>query len=111
MKVSVRSGGHSYTCTNIKEGGVHIDMRNFNKLEMVRTSQIDTGLALKLGPGLIWGDVLEFAPPTRYSFPHGQSVKMYFICYVFIYTLNIHIYEGKLKSPKKSLIICPRCPF
>merc|ERR1711936_719237 len=72
MEVSVRSGGHSYTCTNIKEGGVHIDMRNFNKLEMVRTSQIDTGLALKLGPGLIWGDVLEFAPPTRYSFPHGQ---------------------------------------
>ena len=72
-QVSVRSGGHSYTCTNIKEGGLHIDMRNFNKMEMVRTSQSDTGLALKLGPGNIWGDVLDFAPPTRYSYPHGQS--------------------------------------
>ena len=71
--MSVRSGGHSYTCTNIKEGGVHIDMRNFNKMEMVRTSQSDTGLALKLGPGNIWGDVLDFAPPTRYSYPHGHS--------------------------------------
>ena len=28
MEVSVRSGGHSYTCTNLKEGGVHIDMRS-----------------------------------------------------------------------------------
>ena len=27
MEISVRSGGHSYTCTNLKEGGVHIDMR------------------------------------------------------------------------------------
>merc|ERR1719295_144175 len=30
MEISVRSGGHSYTCTNIKEGGVHIDMRQFD---------------------------------------------------------------------------------
>merc|ERR1712198_44854 len=27
MEISVRSGGHSYTCTNLKEGGVHVDMR------------------------------------------------------------------------------------
>ena len=27
MELSIRSGGHSYTCTNIKEGGVHMDMR------------------------------------------------------------------------------------
>ena len=76
-------------------------MRNFNKLEMVRTSQIDTGLALKLGPGLIWGDVLEFAPPTRYSFPHGQSVKMHFIYYIFIYTLYI-LYMKENSNPPKN---------
>ena len=67
LEVSVRSGGHSYTCTNIKQDGLHIDMRNFNKLELVRTSESDTGLALKLGPGRIWGDVLDFAPPERQS--------------------------------------------
>ena len=27
LELSVRSGGHSYTCTNIKEGGLHMDMR------------------------------------------------------------------------------------
>merc|ERR1719422_936104 len=72
MEVSVRSGGHSYTCTNIKEGGVHIDMRQFNTLEMMDTSLSPTGKALRLGPGRQWGDVLEFAPPTQYSYPHGQ---------------------------------------
>merc|ERR1719320_1507028 len=72
MELSIRSGGHSYTCTNIKEGGVHMDMRSFNKMEMVDTTLSPTGKALKLGPGRIWGDVLEFAPPTQYSYPHGQ---------------------------------------
>ena len=28
IELSVRSGGHSYTCTNIKEGGLHVDMRS-----------------------------------------------------------------------------------
>ena len=23
-------------------------------------------------PGRKWGDILEYAPPTRYSYPHGQ---------------------------------------
>ena len=69
LEVSVRSGGHSYTCTNIKEGGLHIDMRAFTRLELVRTAQSDTGLALQLGPGRIWGDVLDFAPPDRQAGP------------------------------------------
>merc|ERR1712106_612666 len=72
LELSVRSGGHSYTCTNIKEGGVHMDMRSFNKLEMVDTALSPTGKALNLGPGRLWGDVLEFAPPETYSYPHGQ---------------------------------------
>merc|ERR1712042_287962 len=72
MELSIRSGGHSYTCTNIKEGGVHMDMRSFNKMEMIVTSLSPTGKALKLGPGRLWGDVLEYAPPEKYSYPHGQ---------------------------------------
>ena len=67
LEVSVRSGGHSYTCTNIKEGGLHIDMRAFTKLDLVRTAQSETGLALQLGPGLTWGQVMELAPPDRFS--------------------------------------------
>ena len=46
--------------------------RSFNKLEMVDTALSPTGKALNLGPGRLWGDVLEFAPPETYSYPHGQ---------------------------------------
>jgi hypothetical protein len=72
LELSIRSGGHSYTCTNIKEGGLHLDMRSFNKLEIMDTTLSPTGKALKMGPGRIWGDVLKFAPPEKYSYPHGQ---------------------------------------
>jgi len=72
MELSIRSGGHSYTCTNIKEGGVHMDMRSFDKLEMESTILSPTGKALRLGPGRQWGDVLDFASPEKYSYPHGQ---------------------------------------
>ena len=27
LEVSVRSGGHGYTCTNIRDRGLHIDLR------------------------------------------------------------------------------------
>merc|ERR1719516_518125 len=49
-----------------------MDMRSFNKMEMIDTSLSPTGKALKLGPGRLWGDVLEYAPPEKYSYPHGQ---------------------------------------
>ena len=41
-------------------------------MEMIETSLSPTGKALKLGPGRLWGDVLEYAPPEKYSYPHGQ---------------------------------------
>ena len=27
LQFSVRSGGHSYTCTSLRDGGLHIDLR------------------------------------------------------------------------------------
>ena len=39
---------------------------------MENTALSRTGKALRLGPGNQWGDVLEFAPPEKYSYPHGQ---------------------------------------
>ena len=27
LQISVRSGGHSYTCTSVRDGGMHIDLR------------------------------------------------------------------------------------
>ncbi len=35
LPVSVRSGGHGYTCNNIKNGSLHFDMRRMNKVQLV----------------------------------------------------------------------------
>ncbi len=40
IDVSVRSGGHGYTCNNIKNGSLHFDMRRLNKVELVRESYV-----------------------------------------------------------------------
>ena len=50
----------------------HFHTRSFNTLELEDTNLSPTGKALRLGPGRLWGEVLEFAPPTTYSYPHGQ---------------------------------------
>ena len=39
LELSVRSGGHSYTCTNLKEGGVHVDMRSARSCWLFRGHQ------------------------------------------------------------------------
>jgi len=72
LQLSVRSGGHSYTCTSVKEGGMHIDLRRLNKIQLVSTKESPTGLAAYLGPGATWGTVQRFIPPDTYSYPHGQ---------------------------------------
>merc|ERR1712198_449852 len=53
--------------SNNMEISVHVDMRNFNQMQVENTGLSPTGLLLRLGPGRKWGDVLEYAPPTKYS--------------------------------------------
>jgi len=72
LQISVRSGGHSYTCTSVREGGMHIDLRGLNKVKLVTTSLSPTGLAAYLGPGSTWGRVQSIIPTEYYSYPHGQ---------------------------------------
>ena len=44
FQFSVRSGGHSYTCTNIRDGGLHIDLRRLaiilQYLHLTKTNSI-----------------------------------------------------------------------
>lgn len=35
LPISVRSGGHSYTCTNMKSGSLHFDLRRLNKVQLI----------------------------------------------------------------------------
>ncbi len=40
VDISVRSGGHGYTCNNIKNGSLHFDLRRLNKVELVREGYV-----------------------------------------------------------------------
>ena len=64
--------GHEVSTVEVASRFIMDFCRSFNKLEMVDTTLSPTGKALNLGPGRMWGDVLEFAPPEKYSYPHGQ---------------------------------------
>jgi len=72
MEISVRGGGHSYTCNSFKNNSLHIDMRNIKNIQLSSEPSSPTGLAAVLGAGATWGEVLRAIPPTQYSYPHGQ---------------------------------------
>merc|ERR1719312_322041 len=72
MEISVRGGGHSYTCNSFKNNSLHIDMREMDSIQLIQDSDSPTGLAALLGAGATWGSVLRILPPTTYSYPHGQ---------------------------------------
>ena len=77
VPISVRSGGHSYTCTNIKKEGIHLDLRSLNKIQLTdRFPFQPPGPALILGPGSTWDRVLKHIPATKYTMIHGQCLTV-----------------------------------
>ena len=77
VPLSVRSGGHSYICANIKNEGIQIDTRGLNKIELTSRYPFQpSGPALLLGPGQTWGRVLKFIPPDRYTLIHGACTSV-----------------------------------
>jgi FAD/FMN-containing dehydrogenase len=40
LDISVRSGGHSYTCQSIKDGAIHFDLRELNRVQKVGKGQV-----------------------------------------------------------------------
>ena len=75
--LSVRSGGHSYICANIKHYGIHIDLRSLNKIQLTsRHPFLPSGPALLLGPGQTWGRVLSIITPDHYTLIHGACLSV-----------------------------------
>ena len=68
--ISIRSGGHSFTCTSTRQGGVHLDMRKMNRVALAGPN-----MAI-LGPGGTWADVLAKIPPNQYTMIHGQCTSV-----------------------------------
>ena len=64
IDISVRSGGHGYTCNNIKNGSLHFDMRRLNKVELVKdgyvSQQLDSGTIICASSDLLLNVVVSF---------------------------------------------------
>ena len=77
VPLSVRSGGHSYICANLKSSGIHIDLRSLNKVKpTTRYPFVPSGPALLLGPGQTWDRVLSIVPMDQYTMIHGQCFSV-----------------------------------
>jgi len=76
LPLSVRSGGHSYTCQSLKHGGLHLDLRLLAIVKLIRTKESKTGLSAVLGTGNTWANVLKIIPPTKYTVIHGQCLTV-----------------------------------
>ncbi len=70
--IVVRGGGHAYTCQSTSLGALMIDMRGFRAMRMTEVNH--TVLAIEVGTGLIWDDVLSFIrqQEQRQSDPHQK---------------------------------------
>jgi FAD/FMN-containing dehydrogenase len=71
LEISVKSGGHSYICNGIKHGGLNIDLRRMNKVELKPDNR-----SVVLGPGSNWGRVASFLPEDNFTVVHGQCLEV-----------------------------------
>ena len=71
LEISVRSGGHSYICESIKDGGLHIDLRSLNKVSLDEST-----MRAILGPGSQWDRVLKIILPSKYTMVHGGCASV-----------------------------------
>ena len=71
LSVSVRAGGHGYTCSGVHRGTVLIDSRFLRQLD------VDTdNLVLHVSPGLTWGEVLPTLRAKGLEVVHGQCTDV-----------------------------------
>lgn len=71
LTLSYRSGGHSYTCTSLREGSLHVN------LAYLDTIQFDRGaMRATLGPGNTYDAVLRAIPTSSHSVAHGGCLSV-----------------------------------
>ncbi len=69
LVISARSGGHGSTGLATNDGGIVIDLSNFNKVEVVDKSN---GI-VRVGAGAKWGDVAKELEPHRLAISSGDT--------------------------------------
>ena len=80
LPLSVRSGGHSYTCTSLRAGALLLDTRSLNTVSLVPDTDSPTGLTALLGTGATWAQVQAVLPTSQYrQAPSDRHTRQLFI--------------------------------
>jgi FAD/FMN-containing dehydrogenase len=58
-EISVRGGGHGYTCQGSKLGSVMLDMRKLKSIVFNKANSTNDIVSMTIGTGLTWGEVLK----------------------------------------------------
>ncbi|PWC06890.1 FAD-binding oxidoreductase [Mycetocola zhujimingii] len=72
LELSIRSGGHSSSGFSSNEGGLVIDLRRLNRVEVLDPSR---GL-VRIGSGAVWGDVATALGAEGFSLSSGDTVSV-----------------------------------
>lgn len=69
VPLSVRSGGHSYTCNAFKDSGIHLDLRS---IKGRRIFQKDGEWFAQFETGNTFADLFKTMDTRRFTFLHGE---------------------------------------
>ena len=77
IPLSVRSGGHSYTCNSVKKSSIHLDMRSLDSVEIIPNTFDDSPpndelRVAKFGAGNNFKQIFKTIDVATYSFVHGE---------------------------------------
>lgn len=71
ITLAIRGGGHGYTCQAVKDGGILLDTRALNHLEINEDK-----MHMTVGSGLVWDDILPHLRKKGLSVVHGQCTSV-----------------------------------
>ena len=71
ISLSIRGGGHGYTCQATKDGGLMMDLRGLDRIEVD-----EKDLHMAVGGGVVWSDVLPLLKKKGLSAVHGQCTSV-----------------------------------
>ena len=87
IQISVKGGGHSYSCQAVKDNGILIDMRNFNNIHI-------SGDIVNVGAGLTFEKVFAVLKKNDRTIIHGQCLNvgnyLNLLLIILIYYLMLH---------------------
>ena len=87
IQISVKGGGHSYTCQAVKDNGILIDMRNFDHIHV-------SGNVVNVGAGLTFKKVFDVLNKNDRTIIHGQCLNVG----VVGYTCHGGVHFGSLSN-------------